>query len=221
MKKNITIAIIILVVLGFGYFLFKISPQPNGQKDEFDLSKVQAVSEPRPVEASDHVQGERSAKNTFIVYEDFQCPACAYAHQNITSKVVAEFKDTKLVFRHFPLLGLHQNAVVAAYASEAAAAQGKFWEMADILYGRQGEWSNLTDPLPKFLEFVQAIKVGNLDQFESDSADKKYKDKIEKDLLEALGLGIQGTPTYYFNGQRLENGDLTSLKQQAEKFYKQ
>ncbi len=218
MKKTITIAVIVLVCLGLAVFLFKISPQQapsTGSYSNFDQSASQHIDQPGPVTDEDHVEGSADAKNTFIVYEDFQCPACGYAYSSVLSKVLDVFPNTKLVFRHFPLVTLHPNAAEAAYASEAAAAQGKFWEMYNQLYTYQNDWANLQDPLPKFAEYAQAAGVADISQFRADITGMKQKDRIQRDITEANELGVTGTPTYYFNGHLLQNGDINQLQQQA------
>lgn len=221
MKKTITISVIVLVALGLGYYLFKISPQPvtpAGQSD-FDLSGVKPLSAPREVDSHDYILGNRSAKNTLVAYEDFECPACA-AIRPVLEQVTSTFKDTKVVYRHFPLYQIHPNAIAAAYAAESAGAQGKFWEMYDQLYESQNDWATLANPIDKFVELAKNAGVANLEQFKSDTEGKKYKDNIQADLVEANGLNVGGTPTLYFNGHLLQNGNLADLQKQAEPFYK-
>lgn len=219
MKKNITIGVIVLVSLGFGFFLFKISPKQQAKPtpDTFDYSKVKDQKDPLPVTSGDHIQGSLNAKNIFLVYEDFQCPACASINEDL-KKVVAEFPDTKLVFRHFPLTQIHKNAVVAAYAAEAAGAQGKFWEMKDKLYENQSFWSDMNFPQDKFVDYAKEIGVVDLEKFKADIENKTYKSKIESDLVEATSLKLDGTPTLIFNGHKLKNMGINGLKKQAEEF---
>lgn len=219
-KKAISVALVVLVVLGFSYFLYKISPEQvaSNSSGEFDISNIQQVAEPRAVEAGDYVLGEPQAKNTFIVYEDFQCPACA-TFASVVEQVPSQFKDTKVIFRHFPL-SIHPKAPAAAYAAEAAGAQGKFWQMYDNLYGTQAEWSNLEDTSLFFKDLAGKSGVADLDKFMNDMLAKNGKDKIQADMREAFGLGVGGTPTVYFNGKKLELSGIEQLKSQAEKLYK-
>jgi protein-disulfide isomerase len=224
-KQIITIIVIVLLCIGGGYYLFKISggSRPTSQQGAYqiDYSKAVKVDAPRAVEADDHVEGNPDAKNTFIAYEDFECPYCAQYEGTVTSKVATELKDTKFVFRHYPLESIHKNTMAAAEASEAAGAQGKFWEMHNLLFQKQNEWAELADPMPKFVEYAQASGVLNIDQFKSEVEGRKYLDRISKDALEATGLDLTGTPTYFFNGVKLNTtGDLNSVKQQVEKLYK-
>ncbi len=222
MKKGITIALIIVLVIGFGYFLFKISPQQNNKAkstlSDFDLSTALNITAPRAVEADDHVMGNPSAKNTMVVYEDFECPACA-SYSPIVEQFTSTLTDTKVVFRHFPL-PQHTDAVVAAYAAEAAGNQGKFWEMYKQLYSTQSLWTGQADPTQKFADLAVAAGVSDLNKFKADMQAKIHKDKMQKDITEGLSLKIQGTPTLYFNGTILEIGSLDQVKAQVEKLYK-
>src|SRR6185437_8904173 len=113
---------------------------------------------------------------------------------DILKQVPSQFPDTVFVFRYFPLIQIHQNSVEGALANEAAGAQGKYWEMHDILFQKQSEWESLSDPLDKFAEYAQQVGVANIDQFKSDITSKKYLSKIQTDYDQANGLSLQGTP---------------------------
>lgn len=221
MKKIITIVVIIFVLLGLGYYLYSISEQqaqPIG-RDTFDISGATELSQPNPVSAEDHVLGNPDAKNTFIVYGDFQCPACR-SFESTVQKVLTDFPDTRIVFRHFPLLTSHKNAAYAAFASESAAAQGKFWEMHDALYERQADWSNKDDPTEVFVDIARGAGVANMDQFRDDLVNKKHKPRVQRDYVESIGLKVSATPTIYFNNQKLEpRVDVNAIKQQAEPYF--
>ena len=95
-----------------------------------------------------------------------------------------------------------------------------FWKYYEQLYIRQNEWNNLTDPTQKFIDIASQVGGINIDQFKNDMLGKKGKSKIEKDITEAMGLKIGGTPTIYFNNKLLELGAIDKIKQQAEKLYK-
>ena len=224
MKKNITIGIVVLVVLGFAYFLFKISPQQQtvtatGYNSALKSDNIKSITVPPSFDASaDHFQGNASAKNVFIEYGDYQCPACA-AYSELLKGVTTTFKDTVFVFRYFPLTQIHQNSVEAALAAEAAGAQGKYWEMHDILFSKQPDWESMQDPIDTFAQYAQQVGVSNIDQFKSDITSKKYLAVIQKNSDEALGLNLPGTPSFFFNGHSLQNQDLPGLEKEAEPYY--
>jgi protein-disulfide isomerase len=224
-KIIITVVIVVLVVLGAGYFLFKISPQQQaattgGYNALLDASGAKQISTPPPFNpAADHYQGSAAAKNTFIEYGDMECPACA-AYSDILKAVPTTFKDTVFVFRYFPLVQIHPNSVEAALAVEAAGAQGKYWEMHDLLFKNQADWESLSDPIDNFVQYAQSVGVANIDQFKSDITSKKYLPAIETDNNEAIGLSLPGTPSFFFNGHALTTGqDVAGMEKQAEQYY--
>ena len=221
MKRTITIVIIVLAVLGGGYYLFRISPQQSSFSGSagFNLSNIKPQGVPDEINSMDHILGNANAKNTMVVYEDYQCPACA-EFAPLVRQLPNVFKDTKVVVRDFPLYQIHKNAVVSAYAAEAAAAQGKYWEMYDVLYSKQPEWENLSDPISKFTEYAQSVGVGDLKKFQDDINNASYKPQVERDLREATALGLQGTPTFIFNGHQLKNDQLQKMLAQAEPYFK-
>jgi protein-disulfide isomerase len=222
MKKIITIVIIIAVALGFGWYLFSISGQGTvSQTGNYQINqpKVDILSEPLPVASDDFILGNKDAKNILIIYEDFQCPACAN-FENTLMQVPSALKDTKVAFRVFPLTNIHQNSVISSYAAYAAGEQGKFWEMAEALYKNQSEWENLSDPLPKFTDYAKGAGVSDIEKFKADITSKKFQSRLENSLKEALGLNLSGTPSIFFNGKPLELGDINKIKSQAEGLYK-
>lgn len=223
MKKIITIVIVVIIVIGFGYFLFKISPQQAAQpagayNSALSTSNVKQITTvPAFDPSTEKYQGSSTAKNVFIEYADYQCPACA-AYYTMLQQVPTKFPDTVFVYRYFPLTQIHQNSVEAALAAEAAGAQGKYWEMHDILFAKQTDWESVADPIDLFTQYAQSVGVSNIDQFKSDVTSKKYLPAIQKDSDQALGLALAGTPTFFFNGHQLQNQDIAGLLSQAQQW---
>ncbi len=153
---------------------------------------------------SDWVKGDRGAKVVLIEYSDFQCPACAN-YALITKQVVHEFGDKiAFVYRHFPLKQNHLNAESAAWVAEAAGKQNKFWEMHDMLFENQKEWENSGNAEEYFKEYAQALNL-NIEQFEKDINSEEVKNKVENDFQSGLRSGINSTPTFFLNGEKLRN----------------
>jgi cyclophilin family peptidyl-prolyl cis-trans isomerase/protein-disulfide isomerase len=154
------------------------------------------------VSASDWVRGPADASITIIEYADFQCPACSQLDP-VLEKLEEEYpKDLRVVFRHFPLESVHDKAAISSQAAEAAGAQGKFWEMHDLLYTRQSEWSAMT--VDQFQDWVaaRAKDLGlNVDQFKSDIASQPIVDKIQQAWEHNAGIGMPGTPFLLINNQ--------------------
>jgi cyclophilin family peptidyl-prolyl cis-trans isomerase/protein-disulfide isomerase len=154
------------------------------------------------VSASDWVRGPADASITIVEYADFQCPACSQLDP-VLEKLEEEYpKDLRVVFRHFPLESVHDKAAISSQAAEAAGAQGKFWEMHDLLYTRQSEWSAMT--VDQFQEWVaaRANELGmNVDQFKSDMASQPIVDKIQQAWEHNASIGMPGTPFLLINNQ--------------------
>ena len=190
----------IIIVLLFAYYFYAMSSSPVANSTP-DIVITQ----------SDHVRGAKDGKLTLVEFGDFQCPACG-AWEPMVRQVLADNKDTlKMSYRHFPLTQIHRNALISAKASEAASLQGKFWEMHDILYDKQDEWSNSLNA--RDFMFTYATTLGlNATKFKTDLDSKAVEEKILAELKEGTRLGVQGTPTFFLNGKKLENvTDLASF----------
>lgn len=166
------------------------------------------------VTESDWLKGNREAPVTLIEYSDFQCPACG-AFVPIVERLLEEYPDNlKLVYRHFPLVQIHRNAIDAARAAEAAGKQGKFWEMYDKLFEMQDDWSEDGSPKDKFESYAEELELDK-DKFEDDFKSKEVEDEVNNDLFMANRLRLNSTPTFFLNGVQLKEprgyGDLKSL----------
>lgn len=151
-----------------------------------------------------NVKGAKDAKVTIVEFGDFQCPACGAAHP-IVKQLVGEYGDqVKFVFRNFPLQ-MHKNAQPAHQAAEAAGAQGKFFEMHDLLFQNQNEWENSTNPNEQFEKYAQELKL-DVEKFKADVASKKFDKKIEQDVNDGYAVGVNATPTFFINGVKQEGG---------------
>ena len=143
----------------------------------------------------DHVRGPDDAPVTLVEYGDFECPYCGQA-EPIVRELLAEIGDLRYVWRHLPLNDVHPHAQLAAEASEAAAAHGKFWEMYELLLSHQ-------DALTVKDLIGYAAELG-LDQerFRGSLRKQKYAPRIAEDLESADQSGVTGTPTFFINGRR-------------------
>ena len=151
-----------------------------------------------PVGKDDHVLGPADAPVTLVEYGDYQCPACGAAHPMV--KVILKRLGAKLrfVFRNMPLSEIHPNAELAAEAAEAAAAQGKFWEMHDALYEHQPELGpDLVMTLAKRLPL-------DLSRFEGDLVSRRFRDRVKRDFMGGVRSGVNGTPTFFIDGVRYD-----------------
>ena len=148
-----------------------------------------------PLGEGDHVAGEPSAPYELVMYGDFECPYCAAA-QSILARVRDRLgDDLRFAFRHLPLESIHPHARHAAEASEAAAAQGAFWEMHDALYAGRGR---LTDR--DLAAHARAIGLDG-DRVAAEIADGTHAARVERDLESAARAGLSSTPAFYVNGR--------------------
>lgn len=158
-----------------------------------------------------HVKGE--GEIVLVEFSDLQCPACL-AVQAPLKQILAKYEGkVKLVYRHFPLISIHKNAQAAAYASEAADMQGKFWEMHDLLFEKQQEWGELDNPKEKFGEYAQSLEL-DLTKFMADLESQEAKDRVSVDLLAATRNRLGGTPTFFLNGVKVEFNQIDSRIQE-------
>jgi protein-disulfide isomerase len=154
----------------------------------------------------DHVLGDPGAPVVVVEYGDFECPYCAALAPVVHDLVEESDGRVALIYRNYPLADVHPHALTAALAAEATAEFGVFWQMHDLLFQRQ---SRLSDPdLRSYAESLGvngALVVGQPAQ--------RFGDKVERDFLAGVELGVPGTPTLFINDVRYEGRlDLTSLR---------
>jgi protein-disulfide isomerase len=151
-----------------------------------------------PVSERDHSTGPSDAPVTLVEYGDFECPYCGKAHP-IVKRIIEQMGERlRFVFRNFPLNTIHAHAGVAAQAAEAAAAQGKFWEMHDLLFENQ---EHLADAdLNSY-----ALKLGlEIYRFQSDLSGEVFATRVRDDFRGGIRSGVNGTPTFFVNNLRYD-----------------
>jgi len=147
-----------------------------------------------PVSEQDHSQGPATAAVTLVQYGDYQCP-----YTRLSTTVVRAIQQQlgdqlRFVFRNFPLTEIHPHALHAALAAEAAASQGKFWQMHDAIFHHQHTLED--SDLAQF-----AAEVGlERQQYARDMAHQRFLPRIEEDVESGERSGVQGTPTFFING---------------------
>jgi protein-disulfide isomerase len=157
---------------------------------------------------SSHKTGD--GKVTVIEFGDYQCPACGQAYPD-TKRIISEYQGKiTFVFRNFPL-PQHPNAKPSAEAAEAAAAQGKFWEMHDKLYENQNQWVDLPDPTDTFADYAGELGL-DANKIKDAIKNNQYANVIGQDQSDGNGLNIQGTPTFFVNGKQVNGIDYKTLK---------
>jgi protein-disulfide isomerase len=194
---------IIFSVFTIGILAVLVIFSNNSRLDvsKVDINKVQSASGQNG-HIADHVFGKADSKVVMVEYGDFQCPACGTAYPWV-KKVTSQYsKQIAYIFRNYPLPQLHPNAKAAAAAAESAGLQGKYWEMHDILYETQQEWSNLsTDDRTKFFQDIANRLHLNSSKFNTDIISTSIEDKINFDVALGKKAGVQGTPSIFINGK--------------------
>lgn len=193
-------AVLIIALVGVSVLISKSSTTP-ANKNVAPNSELLVRSDSYHSASPDQIGASSSAQVTLVEFGDFQCPACGAAFPTIEQALSDYQEKIDLVFRHFPLTQ-HPNARIAAEAAEAAGAQGKFYDMYRKLYENQAEWSESKDPLSLFQNYAKGIGL-NIDQFTADVKANKFSDKISRDLSDGNQLGVNATPTFFVNGQRI------------------
>lgn len=155
-----------------------------------------------PLAVDDHVRGATSSPVVLIEYLDFECEACG-AYYPLVTTMEAEYGDrVTFVVRYFPLSG-HRNGMSAALAAEAAAQQGKFWEMHDLLFSRQDEWGGKAAPTPAvFEDFAEELGL-DMTKYRADVASAEVRARVERDMEGARAAGLNATPTFVLNGTQI------------------
>ncbi|HWC47929.1 MAG TPA: thioredoxin domain-containing protein [Solirubrobacterales bacterium] len=159
-----------------------------------------------PLEEVDHVRGEPGAPLELVMFGDFQCPFCLGAQKSL--RRVRERLGERLLFgiRHLPINERHPLAMEAAEASEAAAAQGRFWEYHDTLYANQPKLSRET-----MLAVGRELGL-DAERIAAEIDSGAHRDRIVRDLASAEASGATGTPTFFVNGERFYGAyDASSL----------
>jgi protein-disulfide isomerase len=146
-----------------------------------------------PTEAMDHSRWD--GPRQIVVYGDFECPFTAGAMESL-GRLIESGLAFELVFRHFPLRSIHPRAQAAAKASEAAARQGQFWEMHDLLFRNQ---RHLEDA--DLRRYAERLRL-DLAQFDSDLLDPAIAARVERDLESGTRSGVDGTPSLFIDGAR-------------------
>ncbi len=159
-----------------------------------------------PVSERDHVRGPSTAPLTMLEYGDYECPYCGAAHPIVKQVERLLEGDLRFAYRHFPLSEIHPHAYQAAEAAEAAGAQGRFWEMHDLLFEHQDRLGT-----QDLLGYAEALGL-DLARFAHALESHAHAPRLREDFLSGVRSGVNGTPTFFINGVRHNGGyDLPSL----------
>lgn len=192
-------AVTIIILIGAVFFISGAQKEETKPVEKITDTKQLLGDQKRIIKAP-------NAKVTIVEFGDFQCPACGSAHPTV-KQVLKDYEGkVTFVWRHFPL-PMHKNATLAAIASEAAADQGKFWEMHTMLFDNQKDWGESNKAKETFVSYAEKLGLDTA-KF-SEALDKKFNaERIQSDQDAGIALGVNSTPTFFINGVK-ENGVLT------------
>jgi len=164
-------------------------------------SRAQAALPVDTAAPRDWRRGAGKAEVVLIEYGDYQCAPCALYHQMIEQAMGEYGTRITLVYRHFPLRGIHPHAELAARTAEAAGRQGRYWEMHNLLYRRQYEWTNARDARAVFEIYARLLGLDR-PRFAADLEDSALASKVEQDYQSGVRAQVDGTPTLFVQGRK-------------------
>jgi protein-disulfide isomerase len=158
------------------------------------MSPAHPISLAVPPEPTDHSQGPEHARVVVVEYGDFECPSCKVAATTPTLFMERFPNRVRFVFRHFPLEEAHPHALLAAEASEAAGAQGKFWQMYDVLFRNQAHLKS-----HDLQHYASELGI-NMARYAAEMDDHIYLQRVREHIAGGRSSHIRATPGFFING---------------------
>lgn len=190
MSKKFWIVVGIAVIALVGLFIATNEP-----------SEQTSIEEPLEITDEDHTIGESDAPIELVKYSDFQCPSCAQADP-IVKDILDEYgDDIHFVYRHFHVVQPQSTSHLASRATVAAERQDAFWEMHDLLFERQDDWAQNAEAPSLINGYAEELGL-DMEQFETDLDDAD--NRVDRDLDIAQQLGLFSTPTFFINGEQVQ-----------------
>src|SRR5215470_16259212 len=160
-----------------------------------------------PIRPSDHIHGREDAPYTLVEYGDYECPDCGRLFVILRDLQRDIASRMRIVYRHYPLSGVHPHAQQAAEAAEAAGAQGKFWDMHTLLFERQQALTT-----KDLIRYARELSL-DVERFRHDLKNQTYRERVRDDFRAGVQNGVYGTPGLFLNGVRRDGAwDALSLQ---------
>ena len=210
-----TVIITILSIVTIFSLLFAVYSLSNTAPQK-EQTNGAVVPEAQKLTSTDNTTWSKDNKILLVEYGDIQCPACrnfndiikgmegSEADKDIVSKVT-------YVYRHYPLQQMHKNALGAAHIAQAAAEQGKFFEVVDALYDSQTDWESKNNP--KFEDYLKDLKL-DVKKLKADAASSKVKNIVTENIASGNRVGVNATPTFFLNGRKIQVSSIDDFKKQ-------
>ncbi len=206
-KSNNSLLVIVVSLISIVVILFALNYfLTRGNKKNAEV--IEKVADNR------QTMGDPNAKIKLVEYADFQCPACSQLGAilpEVFNYINNKYGSTtlSLTYKYFPLVSIHANALLSAYSTEAAKEQGKFWEMHDVLFAKQSEWSEGLDAKSKIEGYAREMGL-DMAKFIQDRDSQTTKDAVSAALVEATKLQLNHTPTLFMNGVEMTDLSLSA-----------
>jgi protein-disulfide isomerase len=196
-------ALVFTIIGTFGY-LMQRGALETALKDAAEKPLGELAIEDKSADA-EHRYGDPKAKVLVTVFGDYQCPYTTQGVNYLKAVVMQYNNGVALIYHHFPLESIHDNARYAAAATEAASLQGKFWPMSSLIFAEQSIWSDQNSEAIKstFESYAKTLEL-NLDKYKKDVDSAATNSKIDKDLAWAKKLDLNGTPSVFINGEQVD-----------------
>jgi protein-disulfide isomerase len=193
----VIIAFVLAAAVGAGFLMYR-------------SSRPQSSTTLPPTGGSGATPNAVASKGAVLIDEfgDYQCPPCGALHPVLKTLKSEYGERIQIAFHHFPLTQIHSHALEAAYAASAASLQGKFWEMHNLLYENQSEWSQVGDFRPILLDYARRTGL-DIARFMRDMNGLQVMKVVSEDEQRAVRAGVNSTPTIFINGQLIPNDNLT------------
>ena len=202
----VIIGIVLLVAVVGGWYLYQSSnSKSTASNTNRPANATQQQPNNTPMTSSvlgaqpPHFKGAQNSSVVLEEFADYQCPTCATMHPVMNEINATYGSRIKFIYRNYPLIQIHKNAYEAAVSGEAAGLQGKFWEMQNLLFQNQRNWSNVADVKPVFEGYAQTIGL-DVEKFKADVLGMAAKQRVDADLQRGRALNISSTPTVLVNG---------------------
>ncbi len=198
-------AVFLLVLIGGWWFYTSSKSKPNpiakntAANTQASQSAAEIYANSPPGAQPPHILGSQTSPVIVEEFADYQCPTCSVKYPVLKQIASIYNNRIKFIFRNFPLVQMHPKAYDAAVAAEAAGLQNKFWDMQNLLFTKQAEWSASTDHRKLFTDYAQQIGL-DMPKFQSDIVGLPAKQRVDSDLQRAQGLRVNSTPSVYVNG---------------------
>ncbi|WP_406121665.1 DsbA family protein [Streptomyces canus] len=202
LKKNLIAAAVLMAGFALAIGSYLLLAPDNRNRGGLD---VQPAAEALPVRENSHRLTEpKKSELTLVEFLDFECESCG-AYYPAVEQLRKEYGDrVTFVARYFPMPG-HRNGELAARTVEAAARQGRFEEMYTKLFTTQQEWGESQDSKESVFRGYAKELALDMDRFDADLADPEVAGRVQDDQRDGLDLGVQGTPTFFLDGERITN----------------